>query len=428
MNLNSFIRAALVCVLLGAIATPAAATNGYFSHGYGVKYKALAGAGVALYLGPTTAATNPGGMAFIGKQYDISLSIFNPNRKYTVTGDPSMDPGTFGLAPGTYESDSKVFYIPTLSANWPLNDDETLAVGLAIYGNGGMNTDYPTATFDPGGTFGNTTPTGVNLNQLFVSPTFSILITDSHGIGITPIFAWQGFEAKGLQAFGEMGLSSDPDNLTNNGTSSSVGYGVKVGYLGEWLGFLSFGATYQTKTYMQKIENYAGLFAEQGGFNVPANWTAGVAFGFPGMGIAFDVQQILYGGVKSIANPLRPNLQESQLGDDSGAGFGWEDMLIFKTGAWYMTNGGWMFRGGFSWGGQPVQESEVLFNILAPGVIEQHLSFGVSKDIGFDKELSFVVTRGFASSISGPNPLDIPGQQTIELEMDQWEFGIGLSF
>jgi len=150
VNLDSFIRAVLVCVLLGAIATPAAATNGYFSHGYGVKYKALAGAGVALYLGPTAAATNPGSMAFIGKQYDISLSIFNPNRKYTVTGDPSMEPGTFGLAPGTYESDSKVFYIPTLSANWPLNDDETLAVGLAIYGNGGMNTDYPPATFDPG--------------------------------------------------------------------------------------------------------------------------------------------------------------------------------------------------------------------------------------------------------------------------------------
>jgi long-chain fatty acid transport protein len=426
MKLDPIIRTAALAVALSILAAPATATNGYFSHGYGVKYKALAGAGVALYLDPTAAALNPGAMAFVGKRYDLSLSVFNPNRSYTVTGDPSMATGTFGLAPGRYESDSKVFYVPTLSANWLLDDEETMALGLTIYGNGGMNTDYPTATFDPAGMFGNTSPAGVNLMQLFVAPTFSVLIAGSHGIGVTPIFAWQGFEAKGLQAFGEMGFSSEPDKLTNNGSSSSVGYGVKVGYLGEWLGYLSFGASFQSKTYMQKFEDYAGLFAEQGGFDIPASWTAGVALGFTGMGIAFDVQQILYSQVKSIANPLLPNLQESQLGDDGGAGFGWKDMLIFKTGAWYMTNGGWMLRGGYSYGGQPIPESEVLFNILAPGVIEQHLSFGVSKDVGMDKELSLVVTRAFSNSVSGPNPLEVPGQQTIEIEMDQWEFGIGL--
>lgn len=427
MRYRLFLAAALVIVLV-ALAVPATATNGYFSHGYGVKYKALAGTGAALYLGPMAAAINPGGMAFVGRKYDISLSIFNPNRSYTVKGDPSMVPGTFGLSPGTYESDSKVFYIPTLSANWLLNDEETIALGLAVYGHGGMNTNYPTATFDPAGMFGNTTPTGVNLNQLFVAPTFSVLLAESHGIGITPIFAWQGFEAKGLQAFGEMGFSSEPSLLTNNGSSSSVGYGVRAGYLGEWLGYLSFGASYQSKTFMKKFEDYAGLFAEQGGFDIPSNWTAGIALGFTGMGIAFDIQQIRYSEVNSIANSLIPNLQESQLGNDSGAGFGWEDMLIFKTGAWYMTNGGWMFRGGYSYGGQPIPSSEVLFNILAPGVIEHHLSFGLSKDIGLEKELSVVVTRAFAGSVSGPNPLEVPGQQTIELEMDQWEFGIGFSF
>jgi long-chain fatty acid transport protein len=428
MKSAAILRTAIVVILLGAASVPASATNGYFSHGYGVKQKALAGAGAALYLGPMTAATNPGGMAFVGRQYDLSLSIFNPSRRYTVTGDPSMNPGTFGLAPGTYESDSPVFYVPTISANWLLDDEETIALGLAVYGNGGMNTDYPTATFDPGGMFGNTSPTGVNLMQLFVAPTFSMLIGDIHGIGITPIFAWQSFEAKGLQAFGEMGFSSDPDNLTNNGSSSAVGYGVKVGYLGEWLGYLSFGASYQSPTYMDKFGDYAGLFAEQGGFDIPANWTAGVAFGFPGMGLAFDVQQIMYSQVKSIANPLLPNLQEAQLGDDGGAGFGWEDMMIFKTGAWYMTNGGWMFRGGYSYGGQPIPESEVMFNILAPGVVEQHLTFGISKDVGMDKEISFVITRAFSNSVSGPNPLEVPGQQMIELEMDQWEFGIGFAF
>jgi long-chain fatty acid transport protein len=428
MRLTRLFQAVLLLALAAAIAAPASATNGYFSHGYGIKYKGLAGAGAALYLSPMAAATNPGGMAFLGKQYDLSLSIFNPSRRYTVVGDPSGAPGTFGLAPGTYESDSPVFYIPTFSSNWMLNDDETMALGLAVYGNGGMNTDYPTATFDPGGMFEGTSPTGVNLMQLFVAPTFSVLIADSHGFGITPIFAWQSFEAKGLQAFGELGFSSAPDMLTNNGGSSSVGYGVRVGYLAELLGYMSIGAAFQSKTYMDKFGDYAGLFAEQGGFDIPANWTIGIAMGFPGMGIAFDVQQILYSQVKSINNPLLPNLQESQLGNDDGAGFGWEDMTIFKTGAWYMTNGGWTIRGGYSYGGQPIPSTEVMFNILAPGVVQHHLSLGLSKDVGIDKEISFVVTRAFESSVSGANPLEAPGQQTITLEMDQWEFGIGFSF
>ena len=415
-------------VLVLAMALPAWATNGYFTHGYGVRYKAQAGTGVALYLSPMAAATNPGAMTFVGTGYDVSLSLFNPNRQYTVTGEPSMMEGTFGLAPGTYESDSKWFVIPTVAANWLVNDDESMAIGLAFYGHGGMNTDYPTATFDPMGMFEGTSPTGVDLAQMFFVPTFSLVVADRHGFGFSPVLAYQRFEAKGLAAFGAMGFSSAPDKLTNNGHSSATGYGLRVGYLGEWLDYLSFGAAFQTKTKMGEFDDYAGLFAEKGGFDIPASWTAGVALGFTGMGLAVDVQQIYYSDIPSIANPLLPNLQEALLGQDAGAGFGWRDMTIIKTGGWYRTNSGYMFRAGYSYGEQPIPESEMLFNILAPGVIEQHLTLGVSKYVGSGQEITLAVSRGFSKSISGPNTLEVPGQQTIELKMDQWEFGLGVTF
>jgi long-chain fatty acid transport protein len=415
-------------ILVTAMALPAWATNGYFTHGYGVRYKALAGTGAALYLSPMAAATNPGAMTFVGTGYDVSLSVFNPNRQYTVTGDPSMMEGTFGLAPGTYKSDSKWFVIPTIAANWLVGEDESMSIGVAIYGHGGMNTNYPTATFDPQRMFENTSPTGVDLSQMFFIPTFAFVVAESHGFGVSPVVAYQRFEAKGLEAFGAMGFSSAPGKLTNKGHSSSAGYGLRVGYLGGWLDYFSFGAAFQTKTKMGKFDDYAGLFAEQGGFDIPASWTAGVALGFTGMGIAVDVQQILYSDVRSIANPLLPNLQEALLGNDDGAGFGWRDMTIIKTGGWYRTNSGWMFRAGYSYGEQPIPESEMLFNILAPGVIEQHLTFGVSKYVGSGQEITLALSRGLSKSISGPNTLEIPGQQTIELKMDQWELGFGVSF
>ncbi len=71
------------------LATPARATDGYFSHGYGTHYKGLAGAGAALHLDSLAAATNPAAMAFVGPRWDASLSLFSPDRYYTVSGNPS---------------------------------------------------------------------------------------------------------------------------------------------------------------------------------------------------------------------------------------------------------------------------------------------------------------------------------------------------
>jgi hypothetical protein len=34
----------------------------------------------------------------------------------------------------------------------------------------------------------------------------------------------------------------------------------------------------------------------------------------------------------------------------------------------------------------------------------------------------------FDKNISGPNPFEAPGQQTIELSMNQWEVGLGYSW
>ena len=70
----------------------------------------------------------------------------------------------------------------------------------------------------------------------------------------------------------------------------------------------------------------------------------------------------------------------------------------------------------------------MLFNIVAPGVVEQHLTFGLSKSVGNGKEITFALMRAFRKEISGPNTLEAPGAQTIGLAMSQWEFGVTFSF
>ena len=87
----------LTFIVLGLFVSSVLATNGYFAHGYGTHYKALAGAGTAFPLSSMAAAINPAGMAFVGKRLDVSFALFAPNRQYMVTGNPSGLPGTFAL-------------------------------------------------------------------------------------------------------------------------------------------------------------------------------------------------------------------------------------------------------------------------------------------------------------------------------------------
>ena len=403
------------------------ATNGYFSHAYSIKNKGMAGAGVAAPLDAMVPSLNPAGLTEVGNRLDLGLTVFSPNREYSVSRNPIVGPPYFELMGGTVESDSNYFFIPSLGWSYQLSDRS--AVGVAVYGNGGMNTDYPAMTFyDP-----SSSTTGVDLMQLFIAPTLATEFAYNHSFGFTPIIAAQFFEAKGVNSFAP--FSSAPSKLSNNGHDASYGLGARVGYLGKLSDQFSLGLSFQSKIYMDEFDDYAGLFAEQGDFDIPANWTAGIAVKpIPEVTIALDVQRIYYSDVDSIANPLLMNLMTDGLGTDNGAGFGWEDMTVFKVGLQWARSEQWTYRFGYSYGDQPIPANEVLFNILAPGVIEQHATFGLTYTFANQSELDFSLMYAFSNDVTGINPLanNDPATggspQYITLTMDQWEVGVGYSW
>jgi len=452
---------AAVVVLSGMFVTnQAMATDGYFSCGYGTQSKGMGGVGIAWYKNSLING-NPAGLVSLGKQYSISVGLFNPNREYTVTGNPSMMPGTFGLLPGTVKSDSKMFVIPSIGANWMLNDKSSFSI--ALFGNGGMNTDYPPTTLPDGskmGTFGSTGSTGVNLMQMFLGVSYSRNIAKNHSFGITGLIAYQMFEAKGLGAFAP--FSSAPDKLTDNGMDNATGFGFKLGYMGKLAKGLTLGASYQTMLYMSEFDDYAGLFAEQGDFNIPSTWTIGLAYEInEDWAVMADFKRINYTDVASVSNPMdpmalppaflnpggnpnnpadyTPNPNHVPLGADNGAGFGWEDINILKFGMEYSGIKDWTLRAGYSHTEQPIQSSEVLFNILAPGVIEDHVTFGFSKNIGDSgKAVHVAFCYALPASVKGYNPMDYEfdtntgmptgHNQTINLDMNQLEIDIAFTF
>ncbi len=409
---------ASVALMLSVLAPlPLLATDGYFTLGYGTRSQGMGGTGVAFPVGTMSPATNPAGLALAEPGWEVGVGLFNPNRHYEVSGNASGYPGTFGLKPGRVESGSRLFPMPHLGFAKAIGAKGVF--GVALYGNGGMNTNYSAKTFG-------VAPTGINMSQLFIAPTYALKLGGKHAIGVTAIVGYQMFKADGLQGFS--GFSSDPANLTNNGNDSSMGFGGRVGYMGELSQHVSVGASYQSKVFMAPFKKYAGLFAQGGDFDVPSNWTVGVGITpTDTLRIAVDVQQTRYSEIKSVGNPMLPNLTKAALGSENGAGFGWEDMTAVKLGVEQRASNGFTWRAGYAYGQQPIPSSEVLFNILAPGVIEQHATLGFTREIGSGRTFDFALTRAFNKTVSGPNPLEVPGLQTIKLGMDQWVFTFGYS-
>lgn len=374
----------------------ASATNGYFSHGYGIKAKGMGGVGIALPQDSLAAATNPAGMVMVGDRLDLGVDWFRPVRGSEVVGNGA------GLNGTNNGNDTQDFFIPEFGYNMMLG--EKMSVGVSVYGNGGMNTDYKN---NPLASFGGTGSAGVNLEQLFIAPTFAMKLNKDHAVGVSLNLAYQRFSAKGIPAlFG--GFSSSPNDMTDKGTDTSTGWGVRLGWTGQLTPDLTVGATYQSKTRMSNLDKYKGLFAEQGGFDIPENYGLGIAFkATPKLTVAADVVQINYSDVKAIANPLANLFVPNQFGSSNGPGFGWKDMTVYKLGASYDVSKDLVVRAGYNHGKQPIPSSETFLNFLAPGVVEDHITLGATWTLANKSEVSVSYMHALKKTVNGSG--SIPG-------------------
>ncbi len=501
-------KLAIAIALTGMVSTSAFATNGYFSHGYGAKEKGMAGAGVAKGGSSLTTANNPANLTQLNDRWDWGVSFFNPNRSYTVEGSGSVSVGTqfvgvprqlptdlppnpalnqgfphctpgftstpgqadylpcqvpFATTAGTVDSNRTLFAIP--SFGYVNRLDEKMVFGFSLYGNGGMNSEYhgnSSTQLNPNtgaidefpGTLGGAT-TGVDLSQLFLNTSLGYQVSEAVSLGGSIIVAVQSFEATGLQSFAN--ISTDASKLTNNGHDTAYGYGFKLGANFSMGENFTFGISYQTEMDMGEFDDYAGLFAEQGDFDIPATYTIGFSWNTSGVStLLVDYQEILYSDVKSIANgmepllsgqcfdslnnslingtqtnPQQPAVGVGCLGGSNGIGFGWDDMSIIKIGyEWGNENG--TYRIGYSTTEQPIGSSntpsgdnDVNFNILAPGVVENHITAGYTGGTGDDEWTVFLM---YAPSVTVTGVSNLDPNQTISIKMDQLEIGYEARF
>ncbi|MDE3123042.1 MAG: outer membrane protein transport protein [Paracoccaceae bacterium] len=415
MKISARLRGTVVLAAAAmTMACPALATEGYFALGYGPVQRSQGGAGVANGTDAMATAMNPAGVATVGNEFSLGLQVFSPSREYTGTG-------TGFIAPGTVKSDWPNFLVPNLAWNKVLANGARL--NIAAYGNGGMNTSYPAITNTGPGCPGATGifcggKAGVNLSQLFLSVTYAQKIGNI-SFGIAPTFALQGFSANGLAAFGK--YSSDATRLSDTGTDWSHGFGLRAGMVADIAPGLRWGLSGQTKFSMSRFGKYSGLFADGGKFDIPAAVTTGLAWDArQDLTLMLDYERIFYSGVPAVSNPFNG----LPLGAAGGPGFGWKDVDVIKLGAAWRSSPVMTWRAGYAYATNPVQSSQVTLNILAPGVVRHHFTFGGSYQMDARDTLDFAVEYVPTSSVSGPVPSAFGGG-TVKLSMSQFAASVG---
>jgi long-chain fatty acid transport protein len=437
--------------VLLALAPTASATDGYFAPGYGMKAKGRAGTSTAVTGDSFGGANNPATMAYAGNRFDIGIEWFRSDRSASRSGSA----GGFGLFDGSADGNEKRdFFIPELGYTYQV--DPRMTLGVTVYGNGGMNTNYPTGQLDsglcqtfqaPNGVKGanllcGSANLGVDLSQLVIAPTLAYKIADRHAIGVSPLIGYQRFKAYGIEPFAS--ISSDPANVSNNGYDTGWGWGLRVGYYGQITDMIGIGAAYSTKVYMQDLDKYRGLFAEQGGFDIPENFALGVSVRFtPQLLVAADYMRVNYNDVPSVGNPsnppgCQPNFTGGPATGDaclgasgSSIGFGWQNIDVWRIGAEYAVSPALTLRAGYNYSDNPITERDITFNILAPGVVKHRIAFGFTYTLANRSEISATYWHGFENSISGPanNPyFPVGGTEEIKLSENALGIAWGMKF
>jgi long-chain fatty acid transport protein len=421
-NLLSFL---FVCASMLPIV--ASATNGYWAHGYGPKSKSIAGACVAMAFDSICAAGNPAALVLAGSRMAVGAALMSPKRRFDANGDAQTPPYA-SIPPARYESKNELFLIPHVSYNKML--DERSSVGVSIGGNGGMNTEYDSAIFQ---NFANpstpstmpSSPTGIDMAQLFAGITYSRKVGDDQSFGITPIFAVQNFEAKGLQPFTP--YSAYPDKVTNNGKDYSYGGGLRLGWLWRVNDRLNLGIAYQSEMVMTDFDKYKGLFADAGGFNIPQNYDLGFSYKLdPKVVLAFTYQHIDYASIKALGNAsdiVFSSPENKMLGTKDGLGYGWADMDILKFGIRWQFKPDLVFRAGYSHANDIVSGSQALFNTLSPAVVKEHYTFGIGKNVSKKSSVNMAFMYAPDNKVEGTNPNT--GPQTGSIKMKQREVEVG---
>lgn len=114
-------------------------------------------------------------------------------------------------------------------------------------------------------------------------------------------------------------------------------------------------------------------------------------------------------------------MQGGALGASNGPGFGWSDVDVVKLGAEWKYDTKLTLRAGYNHTNNPVNGTNVTFNIIAPGVIKQHYTAGLTYALDNKSELTMAYMYAPKNTVTGTSALSSTPET---IRMSQQSLGV----
>lgn len=383
----------------------ALADNGYFQIGYGAEARGVAGAAAASTRDAFGGASNPATTVWAGNRFDGNLIA--TNGRTSMSRSAGLPPPLTGVLDTRADSANRWVPLADMAISKMISPDLSLSLvgysnGAGTYFTGRATTCLAPPPAAPGATYrgnvlcGNGRAT-TTIQQLTIAPTVSARVSDTVSVGFSLLIAAQLFSAEGLQALAPQ--SAAPDHLTNQGTASSFGVGMRIGSYWRASDTLSFGVAYSPRIRMGRLTEYEGLLADQGRLDIPENMLAGMQWSpTPDLSFLFDYQRINYSGTSGLGN--RPFDGTALRGSSGGPGNGWKDMNVFKLGVRYQVTPALHVSGGVSLNSAAYADEDTANNVTSPATFRRHYTLGLGYATGPNSKWSvfYSLSPGYATT------------------------------
>ncbi len=420
----AFKRNLISLVLAGGVilgyALAANATNGYDMIAIGAKSLGEAGATVAHPLDTSAILQNPAGMSLLDTRVDIGGAIFLPSR--SLNGE---------------NSSSNVFMIP--NAGFVVNPEGSesknpgFSYGIGMFGVSGMGVDWSNPNLTGSGWLKKAYS---NLQVMEFGAAAAFRVNRHLSVGVSPVFVYQSLQMEydwnvryppgytPPAGFPTAGVHKDVLDNT-----SAYGFGFNLGALYEINNYVQVGAAYQSPRWMGKliwnvtpdsgtmmIDPNASLVSMR--LDMPQQIALGVnVHPIEPFRVELDVRWINYHAVMD-----QIDTQGLLTGAPNNTwNFNWNDQWVYAVSPEYRITKSLTVAAGFNYGQDPIDSSSLNNNIIAPAIVQSHITAGLTYDINNNLSVSGAYAYAFPQKVSYTNSGQYAymfGPQT-EIEMHQ---------
>ena len=367
-------------LLMAALFVPAIvqATNGYQLIGVGSYQKSLGGAVTANPGSAMTAITNPAGMIRIGKRADFSMEAFMPERStdFAALGGEKVD------------SDSSLYGVPAIGWTAPAAGRDDLYFGGGMYGTSGLGVDYAETLMMPA----NASFTGNDLiwdgysNIAFwqMAPTLAWNPNDRLSLGVAVNIDYQ--QVSFAQRIRD-DVTDASFNFDLSRSANAFGFGLSAGLLFDLSDSFTLGASYKSKQWFSELEYnlregdidmrlMGGPVYPGGTYSLDLDFPQQAAVGMAWRAgervtLAADLKWINWSDTMGELKVVGPD------GYDFAMDPGWDDQLVYALGLDILLTEQLNLRFGFNYAESPIDENNAANNLILPGIVEDHYTFGL---------------------------------------------------